>query len=194
MPEPHSTLDELPAMLDTHHVAELLGITSRSVARLVRRKIIPAGRIPGTRKYTFKRDEILTLLETPRAELHAVLDRPDGPKTRRVGSTPAVTPDPTEIAIVVQAIPNDAPATRHCIELWTRAAIAAGLHANVVSAPAAHLAPEATATPQPLAIVAIDDLHYQLHASPRRRTPTIDDNGDPHWSLLPTIWADPILE
>ncbi len=50
-------------LLETHHVAEILGCSIRTVQRLIREKKLPAYRV-GKRKYRIKREDAFRYLES----------------------------------------------------------------------------------------------------------------------------------
>jgi PTS system nitrogen regulatory IIA component len=51
--------EEYPQILDTAHVAELLGMNIQMVRKYAREGRIPAYRLPGGRTFRFFRDEII---------------------------------------------------------------------------------------------------------------------------------------
>lgn len=61
--------DQYPQILDTAHVAELLGMNVQMVRKYAREGRIPAYRLPGGRSFKFFRDEIFEFLrQHPAAE------------------------------------------------------------------------------------------------------------------------------
>ena len=54
--------DQYPQILDTAHVAELLGMNIQMVRKYAREGRIPAYRLPGGRSFRFFRDEIFEFL------------------------------------------------------------------------------------------------------------------------------------
>jgi excisionase family DNA binding protein len=61
--------DQYPQILDTAHVAELLGMNIQMVRKYAREGRIPAYRLPGGRSFKFFRDEIFEFLKAhPAAE------------------------------------------------------------------------------------------------------------------------------
>lgn len=54
--------DQYPQILDTAHVAELLGMNIQMVRKYAREGRIPAYRLPGGRSFKFFRDEIFEFL------------------------------------------------------------------------------------------------------------------------------------
>ncbi|NIA24457.1 MAG: helix-turn-helix domain-containing protein [Gammaproteobacteria bacterium] len=66
--------DEYPQILDTAHVAELLGMNIQMVRKYAREGRIPAYRLPGGRTFRFFRDEIFEFVKQhPASELQADL-------------------------------------------------------------------------------------------------------------------------
>lgn len=64
--------DDYPQILDTAHVAELLGMNIQMVRKYAREGRIPAYRLPGGRTFRFFRDEIFEFVrQHPASELHA---------------------------------------------------------------------------------------------------------------------------
>ena len=55
---------DFPEVLDTAHVAELLGMNVQVVRRMAREGTIPAYRIPGGRSFRFFRGEVLEWLRS----------------------------------------------------------------------------------------------------------------------------------
>lgn len=55
--------DDYPQILDTAHVAKLLGMNIQMVRKYAREGRIPAYRLPGGRTYRFFRDEIFEFLK-----------------------------------------------------------------------------------------------------------------------------------
>ncbi|MDH3398395.1 MAG: helix-turn-helix domain-containing protein [Acidimicrobiia bacterium] len=56
---------DYPPVLNTHQVAEMLGLPSiKTVQVLVRKGRVPAHRLPGARRYWFVRDEIVEWLRS----------------------------------------------------------------------------------------------------------------------------------
>lgn len=55
---------EHPDVLDTAHVADLLGMNVQVVRRMAREGTIPAYRIPGGRSFRFFRQEVLEWLRS----------------------------------------------------------------------------------------------------------------------------------
>lgn len=56
------------ALLHVEHVAELLGISVRTVHELTRKRAIPCRRLPGTRRVLFLEAELLAWVEAGGAE------------------------------------------------------------------------------------------------------------------------------
>jgi len=62
--------DDLPQILDTAHVAELLGMNIQMVRKYAREGRIPAYRLPGGRTFRFFRDEIFDFVrQHPASEI-----------------------------------------------------------------------------------------------------------------------------
>lgn len=59
---------DVPPVMDTHQLAELLHTNEQIVRLWVREGLIPAHRKPGGRKFTFLRHEIFNLLLANRYE------------------------------------------------------------------------------------------------------------------------------
>ena len=59
---------EVPAVLDTNQLADLLHTNEQKIRPWVREGIIPAHRKPGGRKFTFLRHEIFDWLNSNRYE------------------------------------------------------------------------------------------------------------------------------
>ena len=59
---------EVPAVLDTNQLADLLHTNEQKIRPWVREGIIPARRKPGGRKFTFLRHEIFDWLNSNRYE------------------------------------------------------------------------------------------------------------------------------
>lgn len=55
---------DFPEVLDTAHVAELLGMNVQVVRRMAREGTIPAYRMPGGRSFRFFRTEVLEWLRS----------------------------------------------------------------------------------------------------------------------------------
>lgn len=67
--------DEYPQILDTAHVAELLGMNIQMVRKYAREGRIPAYRLPGGRTFRFFHDEIIEFVKQhPASELQDDLE------------------------------------------------------------------------------------------------------------------------
>jgi excisionase family DNA binding protein len=55
--------EQYPEILDTVHVAEMLGMNIQMVRKYAREGRIPAYRLPGGRTFRFFRDEIIDFLK-----------------------------------------------------------------------------------------------------------------------------------
>ncbi len=64
--------EELPPILDTTQVAELLGMNIQMVRRYAREGRIPAYKLPGGRTFKFFRDEVIELLRSHPASSETV--------------------------------------------------------------------------------------------------------------------------
>lgn len=54
---------DYPPILDTAQVAELLGLNVRTVLNMAQDGRLPSSRIPGSRKFLFPLEDVITVLE-----------------------------------------------------------------------------------------------------------------------------------
>ncbi len=87
---------DYPAILTAEQVAEILTLNIRTVYAMAQDGRLPASRLPGARKFHFRLEEIINLLETHRVTPTGAPNTPPQPEpttptpTRR--ATPRATP------------------------------------------------------------------------------------------------------
>lgn len=175
---------DLPQVLTTKQVADLLGLHPRSVLVKVKEGRLPAYRLPGSRKLQYVTSEVLaTLGRAPAAELPERAAQAPA----LVEAPPPADPDPCE---VWGAAPAPSPGEdwhERCRAHWIGLARRAGLLPLDVT-------DGQRGTPRDkrsAGAVDIDGLVYEVLVGPRQRTRYVDDDGEVRWGLIDAVWAEP---
>ena len=83
-------------VLTSEEVAELLGVSAKTVVNMAKNGRLPARRIPGTRRYLFFEREIFEVLEAskvgPEEALEDATEPAEEEPVAEVGPTPAPSP------------------------------------------------------------------------------------------------------
>ncbi len=179
----------LPPVLDTAGVAELLGLSRRSVLLMVRDGRLPALRVPGGRKYQFLTEEVVAALRRRNDDPGQLTldDLGEGQVVESQVMSPAPDVDPCDVWGVAPAARGPGWAGR-CLDQWLALACDAGLPAMCLSAPS----PD-TSGPC-VGVVSVDELTYRVLAGPRKRARLVDDEGDLRWGFVDSVWAEPVSD
>jgi excisionase family DNA binding protein len=175
---------ELPQVLTTKQVAELLGLHPRSVLVKVKEGRLPAYRLPGSRKLQYVTSEVLATLGRAPA---AVLPETAAPVAAPVAAPAPADPDPCE---VWGAAPAPSPGEdwhERCRRHWIGLAREAGLSPVDVTDGQQGTPRDNRST----GAVEIDGLVYEVLVGPRQRTRYVDDDGEVRWGLIDAVWAEP---
>jgi excisionase family DNA binding protein len=173
----------LPVVLDTAGVAELLGLSPRTVLLMARDGRLPARRVPGGRKYQFLTDEILDAL-APDGSVRPNLAAPHSPIPSQ---RPPDDADPCDIWGAAPA-PRGPGWALDCLRHWLSLAGDAGLEVSCITPPS----PESRG-PR-VGVVSVDGLTYRVLAGPRKRIRLVDDDGDMRWELVDSVWVEPVAD
>lgn len=182
----HSNGD-LPQVLTTKQVAELLGLHPRSVLVKVKEGRLPAYRLPGSRKLQFVTSEVLAKLGRVPA---AAVPETAAPVATPVAAPAPADPDPCE---VWGAAPAPSPGEdwhERCRTHWIGLARGAGLSPVDVTDGQQGTPRENRST----GAVEIDGLVYEVLVGPRQRTRYVDDEGEIRWGLIDAVWAEPVAQ
>ncbi|MDQ3569825.1 MAG: hypothetical protein M3396_04225 [Actinomycetota bacterium] len=187
MTDEHSN-GELPQVLTTKQVGELLGLHPRSVLAKVKEGRLPAYRLPGSRKLQYVTSEVLaTLGRAPVADVRREVAPSPAPATV---TTPAADPDPCDVWGAAPAPSPGEDWRERCRDHWMELARNAGLSPVDVTE-ADH---GGRGDYRSMGAVNIDGLVYQVLAGPRQRTRYVDDDGEVRWGLIDAVWADPLQQ
>ncbi len=177
---------DLPPVLSTEEVAELLRLNARTVLAMARDGRLPAHRLPGSRKVQYLASEVLDAL----ARAPAGDDTDDA---YLVSSPPvlAVVPEPGDVdpCDVWGAAPAQGAGHDHrerCRDHWTELARCRGLSPIEVTAAIGHVGDQRSA-----GVVEIDGLLYEVRVGPRQRVRYLNDDGDVCWGLIDAVWVEP---
>ena len=176
-------LAPLPAVLCTQEVAELLRLSPRSVLEMVKAGTLRAHRATGRRRYHFLADDVLSAV-SGRAGAHAVEERPGG-VVAPTPAGPSLAPvDPCDVWGAAPSGEGEDWRTRW-VQRWLDLSAAAGLSAI----PVAHTD---TGDARVVGVVDVDGLAYQVLGGPRQRVRYLDDEGEPAWGLIDSVWVEPL--
>lgn len=168
----------MPPLLTTGEVAELLRLSNRSVLAMVRSGTLRAHRSAGHRRYHFLAEDVLA----------AVTGRePDDAAPSAVAGedrVPVAPADPCEVWGPAPLRDGDDWGQR-CLDRWVAMASAAGLDAVID-------VDDAAVDARAVGVVDVEGLRYQVLAGPRQRVRCLDDDGEQAWTLLDSIWVDPL--
>lgn len=183
--------EDLPRVLTTDQVAELLGYHPRTVLAKVKEGRLPGYRLPGSRKVQYVRDEILATLGRapaagPPGKAPPAPPAPVAPPTEAASA--AADPDPCDIWGAAPAPEPGEDWPQRCRAHWMQLARNAGLSpVDVTDAQQGGLRGHRST-----GAVDVDGLVYEVLAGPRQRTRYVDEDGEVRWGLIDAVWADPL--
>jgi len=188
--EEHSNGD-LPQVLTTKQVAELLGLHPRSVLVKVKEGRLPAYRLPGSRKLQYVTSEVLATLGRAPAAVLPVTAAPVATTVATPVAAPApADPDPCDVWGAAPALSPGEDWHERCRTHWIGLARGAGLSPVDVTYAEQGTFRDNRST----GAVEIDGLVYEVLVGPRQRTRYVDDDGEVRWGLIDAVWAEPVAQ
>lgn len=170
-----SPLGDVPPVLTTQQVAELLSLNPVTVRQMAKDGRLRARRVAGSRKFMFLAEDVAELLDA------AVVS------SEQVGEARQSEPDDADPCDVWGAAPagkGDADFQSRCLQRWLDLAADRGIVPSQVRA-------ELECANGYVGEVMIDDLTYVVCHGRRQRVRVVDDDGANRWELIDSVWVEP---
>jgi excisionase family DNA binding protein len=180
--------DDLPPVLSTEEVAELLRLNPRTVLAMARDGRLPGHRLPGCRKVQYLTDEILaTLADAPGIE-EMTARKSCGPTPERAVPTEV---DPCDIWGAAPSWQPNEDWRGRCRSHWVELANKAGLPG--IKEAESHDPKDVSGDKRSAGHVDVDGLLYEVLVGPRQRSRYVDDEGEVRWGLIDAVWVQPVI-
>lgn len=181
MAMPSGRFDDLPPVLTTQQVADLLGLTPVTIRQMVKDGRLLARRVPGSRKFMFLAEDVAELLRS------SVVTMDDNATPSRVDElAPAAPPsvDPCDIWGAAPTADGHVDFGSRCLQRWLDLAAERGVVPDEVY-------DGNGAANGYVGEVVIDGLGYIIRHGRRQRVLIVDDDGADRWELIDSVWVEP---